>query len=330
MILHTSRLSGLWKIVLLLSTPVFAFSSLSYGQVIPGTGEVLVTDDFEDSSWEFNMNWPKSSKEEDEQVRYPLGRSTNGMWTEGPKRGFPDTVKWVETPAGGLSGSNGALYMRSRDTGIPGRPGFKQAQDDFVLSGRSLSPSYYPNYTVRVYIPEWDQWEQRPGVSFGIRAGLQGPQTKEREVKGVRFFGRRNKVTTEMEPFYPGFFLQFFPENDPNNPMKKAHALILIRADHNGHEVAGPRIMESGWWTFGMTLSPDGQCHYYAHPGVEEFTAADHLYSSIPYTIRATAFNTVFFNICSGDDGRTWSTPWIIDDPKIYYVKSGTLREARR
>jgi hypothetical protein len=21
------------------------------------------------------------------------------------------------------------------------------------------------------------------------------------------------------------------------------------------------------------------------------------------------------------DDGKTWSTPWVVDDPKIYFVK---------
>jgi hypothetical protein len=24
--------------------------------------------------------------------------------------------------------------------------------------------------------------------------------------------------------------------------------------------------------------------------------------------------------VCSQDDGKTWSTPWVIDDPKVYFV----------
>ncbi|MCA9080484.1 MAG: hypothetical protein KDA58_07990 [Planctomycetaceae bacterium] len=328
----TRELAATLKYVLLLAAPVIMSPTVTLAQVIPGTGTLVNTDDFEAEDWGFNLNWPKSSKEEDEQMRYPLGYATNGKWGEGPKRGIPDTIKTVETPAGGLPGSKRALYLRSRDTGIPGRPGFKQCQDDFVLTAKPMSIGYNPNYTVRVFLPDWDQWEQRNGVSLGIRAGLQGPQQKEKEVSlGRRLFrGRRTETVTEMEPFYPGFFLQFIPQNDPRNQDGKPYAMMLIRADHNGHEVQGPKITQTGWWTFGMSVSPDGQCHYYAHPGVEEFTAKDHLYSSIPYTIRATHFNTIFFNICSPDNGQTWSTPWIFDDPKVYYVNGASVQQAQR
>jgi len=41
-------------------------------------------------------------------------------------------------------------------------------------------------------------------------------------------------------------------------------------------------------------------------------------------------FNTIFFNVCSVDDGKTWSTPWIIDDPKVYSGSGGGTRQARR
>jgi hypothetical protein len=321
------------KLVILLAAPLLACPSALQAQVVPGTGELLNTDDFEDESFEFHMNWPKSSKEEDEQVRYPLGRSSNGMWNESPKRGFPDVVKRVETPAGGLPGSKGALYLRSRDTGIPGRPGFKQAQDDIILAAKPVSLAYTPSYTVRVYLPEWDQWEQRNGVSFGIRAGLQGPQTKEKELDfGNRLFrGKRTETVTEMEPYYPGFFLHFVPGNDPLNKDGRPYAMILIRADHRGHEVQGPKITQTGWWTFGMSVTVDGQCHYYAKPGIEDLTARDHLYSAVPYMIRGTTFNTIFFNVCSADNGQSWSTPWIIDDPKVYYIRNGApVRQAQR
>ncbi|MEZ6067332.1 MAG: hypothetical protein R3B90_16880 [Planctomycetaceae bacterium] len=70
-------------------------------QVVPGRGTLLTTDTFEVDNWGFNYNLPKSSKEEDEQVRYPLGVSTNARWKEGPKRGCPDIVKVIDTPPGG-------------------------------------------------------------------------------------------------------------------------------------------------------------------------------------------------------------------------------------
>ncbi len=69
--------------------------------------------------------------------------------------------------------------------------------------------------------------------------------------------------------------------------------------------------------------------HYYARPGVEDLTAEDRLMSSLPYGLQPTHFNTMFFNICSPDDGQTWSTPWIIDDPAIYYLEGGSRQASR-
>lgn len=287
-------------------------------QVVPGTGNLLNFDDLEDANWSYTPNYPKSSKEEDENIRYPLGFSSNRMWTESPKRGSPDTIRRCETPAGGLPGSTGSLYLRTRDTGIPGSPGGKQAQDDFILAARPVSVAYSPNYVVRVYLPEFDAWEQRQGVSFGIRTGLQGMMTKDKPVTGAKRFFRSGKTekVTEMEPYYPGFFIAFFPKS-ADNP--EPFAQVLLRSDHMGREIAGPKITKTGWWTFGMSVTPDSRCHYYARHGVGNMTAADHLYSSLPYNIRGEHFNTIFFNVCSADDGNTWSTPWILDDPKVYY-----------
>ncbi len=115
------------------------------------TGNLLNYDDLEDVNWGYTHNFPKSSKEEDENIRYPLGGSSNRMWTESPKRGSPDVIKRCETPAGGLAGSTGALYMRTRDSGIPGHPMNKQAQDDFILTARPCGVGYSPNYVVRVF-----------------------------------------------------------------------------------------------------------------------------------------------------------------------------------
>ncbi len=61
-----------------------------------------------------------------------------------------------------------------------------------------------------------------------------------------------------------------------------------------------------------MSVSPDARCHYFASPGVDELTARDHIYSLAAVRILAR-LNTIFFNVCSADNGRTWSTPWIID-----------------
>lgn len=295
---------------------IATFNTPAGAQIVPGTGTLLNSDDFEDENWQFNFNLPKSSKEEDQQIRYPLGGSNNNKWLESPKRGAPDQVQRVATPPGGIEGSTGALLMRSRDTGIPGRPMGKQCQDDFILRARPVSLGHSPNFVVRVFLPEWDQWEQRHGVSFGIRAGMQGPQDKMEPVKGFRrLFGQRFEKVTTREPYYPGFFIQY----NPKTATTEQHAVLLIRANEVGHDLPSMNIKQTGWWTFGMSITRDGRCHYYAKPGVGDLTSANYITSTLPYGIQGTYFNTIFFNVCSADNGQNWSTPWIVDDPKIFY-----------
>ena len=104
--------------------------------VVPGTGSEIVgvADDFEDPQWGYIPRDPKSTEDIDENQRGPMGRSTNGRWYEGIKRGHPDIVKRVATPPGGLPGSEGAMLLKSKFTGIPGRPSNKMHQDDFVAN----------------------------------------------------------------------------------------------------------------------------------------------------------------------------------------------------
>ncbi|WP_437201636.1 hypothetical protein [Planctomicrobium sp. SH664] len=328
--------------ILLLATPVLLMPAVSVAQMVPGTGTLINTDDFENENFNYVHNWPKSSKEEDNQTRPPMGHSNNNMWLESPKRGSPDSIKRVETPAGGIPGSKGALYLRTRDSGIPGSPGYNLrrtdeerknfAQDDFIMAAKPMSVSSSPSCVIRIYLPEWEQWEQRMGVSFGFRAGMQGPQEKTKTVSmGKRLFkGRRTETVTEMEPYYPGFFIQYVPATEPSNKSGKPYAVLLLRADERGHEMQGPVIDKTGWWTLGMSVTPDARVHYYAHAGVEDLTAADYIRSSLPYGIRGTFFNTIFFNVCSADDGKTWSTPWIIDDPKVYNGSGAPIQQASR
>jgi hypothetical protein len=97
-------------------------------------------------------------------------------------------------------------------------------------------------------------------------------------------------------------------------------ARLTVRGDKLGRDVRSVDIDEPGWWTLGMSFSEDGQIHYYAHKGVADLTAEDHLMSSFPYNEKCTTFNNFFFNVANWDNGRTWSTPWVIDDPKIYVI----------
>jgi hypothetical protein len=67
-----------------------------------------------------------------------------------------------------------------------------------------------------------------------------------------------------------------------------------------------------------MSFTSDGMVHYYARPGVEELTEQDYITSQFPYGYRCERFRTFFYNVVNGDDGRNWTTAWIVDDPKVY------------
>ena len=84
-------------------------------------------------------------------------------------------------------------------------------------------------------------------------------------------------------------------------------------------DVPGPRITQTGWWTLGMSFTGDGMVHYFASPGVDALTERDHIATTRPYGIMSERLNTFFFNVVTQDDGRSWSTEWVVDDPMLYY-----------
>lgn len=286
---------------------------------VPGTGVVVPDfhDDFEDEDWEYIPNDPKSSRDVDGKTRMPLGRSANGRWIEGDGRGQPDIVRRVPTPEGGLPGSEGSLLMTSLYTGVPGRAGRgEMQQDDFEMSVSpavrgTIPVSQMPSGVARVYVPPFDKWEQRAGISFGFRATVRGmrPSDKERKV----------------EPYWPGFFAQYAPGDERRN--RPASANWLIRSSPSG-DVRGPAITGEGWWTLGMSFTPDGMVHFYAREGVDDLTESDYLGSYYCHGFRCQVFKTLFFNVANANNGRSWTTPWIIDDPTVYVARPP--QEARR
>ncbi len=306
-----------WFIVLL---TVALYAMPAKGQIIvPGTGQRIAWDDFEDENWQFIPNFPKSSRENDGNERRPLGYSNNGMWIESAKRGAPDEVRRVPTPPGGLPGSKGALMLRTLYSSVPNTISYKPGQDDLImrLSAHvgSIPTSWYPSVVVRVYLPPWDEWENRTGTSFGFRADVVGQkwETSKRRI----FFIRRRKLVSQT--YWPGMFIQFNSKTDPR--YNEDSAMFIIRGDDAGYDFVGPMIYQTGWWTLGMSFTPDGRVHYFASPGVDRLTMKDHIASHAPYYMKCKQFNTIFFNITSPNDGRTHSTTWIIDDPELYVLR---------
>ncbi|WP_242632090.1 hypothetical protein [Rubripirellula amarantea] len=301
--------------------------------VVPGTGSEIVgvADDFEDPNWAYVPRDPKSSEEIDENQRSPLGRSTNGRWYEGIKRGHPDVVKRVPTPKGGLEGSEGALLLKTLNTGIPGRISNKMQQDDFVANvqyrlKRTINVSEVPSVTTRVFFPPVETWENRSGPHFGFRLALETTAMVDKEV-GVGIF-KRTKREMGNEVYWPGMFVEF--ESKSQTKKDADYAYLRIRSNQRGGDFRGPQITTTGWWTLGMSVTPDGMVHYYASPGVDDLTEDDYITSQFPYDYRCERFRTFFYNVCSADDGRRWSTEFIVDDPKVFVVKPINQKVATR
>jgi hypothetical protein len=302
---------GSCLLLALTSTTGRAATTAGFQPFVPGSGQRVaqVGDKFEDERWSYEPNGRKASHEQDGQQRPPGGYSQNGRWYESAKRGQPDVVRWIATPPGGLPDSRGSLFLCTKISGVPGDPSDEMMQDDLLMGvagrlGRAVPASWRPSVVVRVYLPEFDRWENRNGSSFGLRADARG-KTPEGKV----------------ESFWPGMFILF--RSETSKQYERDFAQLSVRARTDGSDVPGPKIYEPGWWTFGMSFTPDGAVHYYAHAGVEDLTEDDWLYSSKPYGYECLAIDNIFFNVANRDDGRTWSTPWVIDDPTVYVVPPG-------
>lgn len=308
----------LGAVLLVLSTA----GGLRADPVVPGTGTKLpqVGDDFEEENWGYTYNNPKSTHNLDNATRTPSGEATNGRWYEGMKRGQPDVVQRVATPKGGLPGSKGAMLLRSLQTGIPGRPSFQLQQDDFIADvsyrvGGALPVSRSPSVVTRLFLPPVDKWENRTGPHFAFRVALETTVTKMASSRG---FFSSGGTRQELETYWPGFFIEFVSKK---NDQEQAYAHFRIRANQYGGDFKGPQITTTGWWTLGISVTPDGMVHYYARPGVEDLRPEDHITSQYPYGYRAQRFSTFFYNVCNGDDGQTWSSDLIVDDSAVYVVR---------
>ena len=288
--------------------------------LVPGTGQKVagMGDDFEDEKFSYTYNLPKASKEIDERTRLPGGRSSNGRWSEGALRGTPDHVRRIETPEGGLANSQGSMLLQTLNSGVPGVLSYKGAQDDLLANSAVLrgpvSVSSSPSVVTRVYVPSFDKFERRTGVSFGFRAALKG------------YGGPKNP--DELDDYWPGIFIRFMPKSNQPNSVDRAR--FLLRAGPTGADFWGPEITETGWYTLGMSFTPDGSVHYYIKQGVENLTSADHVASRNPYGFQAKYFFTFFFNVLSSDNGKSWSTPWIVDDPTMYWNRPQATSSPRR
>ena len=107
-------------------------------------------------------------------------------------------------------------------------------------------------------------------------------------------------------------------------------AFVMIRSDEHGRDLRGPAVKESTWYTFGMSFTPEGYVHYFLREGVDTIERDDYLVSYRPYGYRPRVFETFFYNTVNMDDGRTWSTPWVIDDSWLHASNPPAEPQAQR
>jgi hypothetical protein len=291
--------------------------------IVPGTGIKLdqVGDDFEDPNWSYQFNLPKVFNDKDTPLskNMPGGVSANGRWFEGMKRGQPDVIRRVQPPEGGLPGSQGALLLCSLRTG-GSYPSNSLQQEDFVASvfqrvGK-ISVARQPSVVTRVWMPPFEEWENRVGqCHFAFRLAL------EKQPFGSWTQLSSHGTENEDDHFWPGIFVNLVRNPEAQNDGHPYAIGMWMKASAQGRQLKGPVSTQTGWWTMGMSVSADGRVNYFAKPGVDDLTEQDMIGSDYPFGYRAVLFRNFFFNVCNGDNGHSWSSQFVIDDPAVYVAR---------
>jgi hypothetical protein len=189
------------------------------------------------------------------------------------------------------------MLFQTLYSGIPGTLTHEAQQDDLLHNSQAMSGSlpvsWSPNCICRVYVPPIKYWEKRDGATFGYRTGLMA-----------------------HEEYWPGIFLHM--ERPVKDGKQKHQVRAWIRADNGGRDMPSLTFEPETWITMGISHTPDGAVHFFLHPGIDDLTKEDCVGSYWCYGYRAHTFQTFFFNVINQDDGRSVSTPWIVDDAYLF------------
>jgi hypothetical protein len=170
-----------------------------------------------------------------------------------------------------------------------------------------------PSLVVRVYVPPFEEFEDRTGSSFAVRATLRGLNPEK---------------DNKSEPYWPGIFVNY--KRPQNRRKNEAPAQWVVRASRPGGDFAVKQLTEPGWYTLGMSFTPDGMVHYFIRQGTEDLQSSDRVASVYPYNFQAVYFIDVFFDVFGSNDNQTWTTGWVIDDPAVYLAYPPRVQSAVR
>ena len=79
----------------------------------------------------------------------------------------------------------------------------------------------------------------------------------------------------------------------------------------------GPEIPVTGWWTLGLSFTPDGLVHYFARQGTEELSREDYIATAMPYGYRCEELRSFFYNVVNGDKEAVDA---LLDSPVVQAV----------
>ncbi len=92
--------------------------------------------------------------------------------------------------------------------------------------------------------------------------------------------GSKPDKKNETEPYWPGIFVNY--KRQAERRKNEAPATWVIRASNPGGDYVVRPIKETGWYTLGMSFSPDGMIHYYIRQGNRRSHIADRVASQHP------------------------------------------------
>jgi hypothetical protein len=285
---------------------------------LPGEGQTrhpLASENFDDPSWSYIYNNPKSTADGNGQANVPGGTSTVGYvafntWypriVEDTYRGHEDVIERTTSPT---AAGAGALRLTTKNDGISITDCISWQHTQAITPAAYMSAADNYSAVVSIYAPDpngttnWGggDWVRLMGMVGGASFGQSWPWVAAHE----EALGTNSWVLYVGQSGQPGDSLQYV------NCITKFPAL---------------RIAGAGWWKIGTTTDGNG-LNYFIRQGLGDFDASHYI---------GTRRSGLVTDIYSMPGGTLWmergSTitnmpDWVIDELNLYYTRRvpGTL-----
>lgn len=246
-----------------------AFGSIVYPVAIPGTGDIVQKLDFEkevegESDFSYNHGW-----------------AGQGYGLTGTQRGAPESIKVVHTPSSNVFSGKKSLqfYSHNRNsqwrtdhhtTGTEYDNPDKEQQDDFFMpiikkqGEKGWVATDTPAVLMHIYTEGISSTDEHQYTS--LRMPIVSKINRKYKGKNVR-------------PWWPGIWIYQKPSSNKYIIKLRRPASSSMDVPFNFPEAK--KIQESTWWTLGLSITPDGNIHYFLTDSyVKNLTMKHYLTSS--------------------------------------------------